>query len=301
MSNRSSGRLSHLASRLLILPVKFYQGAISPHLPAACRFTPTCSQYAIDALRIHGPLKGSLLAGRRILRCNPWGGSGYDPVPPRGVIDIHHHGAPLPYSLRSLTPAEFLALSPHRHPRPCSVGIHPWHIEGEGEQQFAQLTEIARRPEVLAIGEAGLDALRGPEMSTQQRLLRKQVMLSEQIGKPLILHIVRAWSELLQLRAELRPSQPWIIHGFRGKPALMNQLLAPGSNQIYLSFGEKFNPASVEAVPSDRLLIESDESPLSIEAILEKLAEARHTAPQQLAEVVNANALRIFPGLKSQL
>lgn len=71
-----------LVSRTLILIVRFYQVAISPMLPAACRFTPTCSQYAIEALRLHGPLRGSWLALRRILRCHPWGGSGYDPVPP---------------------------------------------------------------------------------------------------------------------------------------------------------------------------------------------------------------------------
>lgn len=66
---------------LMTLPVLFYRAAISPLFPPCCRFTPTCSQYAIEALRRHGPLKGSYLAIRRILRCHPWGGSGYDPVP----------------------------------------------------------------------------------------------------------------------------------------------------------------------------------------------------------------------------
>lgn len=67
--------------RLLILPIRFYQKYISPYTPPACRFTPTCSQYAIEAIRKHGPIKGLLLAIWRLLRCNPWGGSGYDPVP----------------------------------------------------------------------------------------------------------------------------------------------------------------------------------------------------------------------------
>ena len=65
----------------LVMLVRFYQVCISPLKPACCRFTPTCSAYAIEALRKHGPIKGSLLAIWRILRCNPWGGSGYDPVP----------------------------------------------------------------------------------------------------------------------------------------------------------------------------------------------------------------------------
>ena len=68
-------------TKLLVWPIRFYQVAISPHFPAACRYTPTCSQYAIEALRKYGPLKGLWLAARRILRCHPWGGHGYDPVP----------------------------------------------------------------------------------------------------------------------------------------------------------------------------------------------------------------------------
>ena len=65
----------------LIALVKFYQLCISPFMPPSCRFTPTCSQYAIEALRKHGPLKGAWLTLRRLARCHPWGGSGYDPVP----------------------------------------------------------------------------------------------------------------------------------------------------------------------------------------------------------------------------
>lgn len=73
--------LGRLLSWLLILPIRFYRSFISPFTPASCRFTPTCSEYAIQALRKHGPIKGLALAVWRILRCNPWGGSGYDPVP----------------------------------------------------------------------------------------------------------------------------------------------------------------------------------------------------------------------------
>ncbi len=66
---------------VLLLPIWFYQKAISPYTPPSCRFTPTCSEYARQALLKHGPVKGLWLAIRRILRCHPWGGSGYDPVP----------------------------------------------------------------------------------------------------------------------------------------------------------------------------------------------------------------------------
>ncbi|MBQ6694469.1 MAG: membrane protein insertion efficiency factor YidD [Bacteroidaceae bacterium] len=67
--------------KILILLIQFYRHCISPMTPPACRFTPTCSQYAIEAISKHGPLKGVYLAVRRLLRCHPWGGSGYDPVP----------------------------------------------------------------------------------------------------------------------------------------------------------------------------------------------------------------------------
>lgn len=73
--------MKRLIVNILILPVRFYQLAISPLLPPSCRYVPTCSQYTIEALRKHGPVKGLWLAVRRILRCHPWGGSGYDPVP----------------------------------------------------------------------------------------------------------------------------------------------------------------------------------------------------------------------------
>lgn len=64
-----------------VLLIKFYQICISPFTPPSCRFTPTCSQYALEAFRKHGPFKGLYLTVRRLLRCHPWGGSGYDPVP----------------------------------------------------------------------------------------------------------------------------------------------------------------------------------------------------------------------------
>ena len=65
----------------MVVPVKFYQLCISPIKPNSCRYTPTCSEYTIQALKKHGPFKGSYLSIKRILSCNPWGGSGYDPVP----------------------------------------------------------------------------------------------------------------------------------------------------------------------------------------------------------------------------
>ena len=73
--------MKKLIAKGMLLLIKFYQQCISPFTPAACRYTPTCSQYAIEAIQKYGPFQGGWLALKRILRCNPWGGSGYDPVP----------------------------------------------------------------------------------------------------------------------------------------------------------------------------------------------------------------------------
>lgn len=76
-----SNLLRKLLLWLLLLPIYFYKSVISPITPPSCRYTPSCSTYAIEALKKHGPFKGLYLAIRRILRCHPWGGKGYDPVP----------------------------------------------------------------------------------------------------------------------------------------------------------------------------------------------------------------------------
>ena len=77
-----------------IVPVRLYQWFISPLLPPSCRYEPTCSAYAIEALQRHGLIRGAYLTTRRLLRCHPWGGSGFDPVPPQGRShheDCKHH------------------------------------------------------------------------------------------------------------------------------------------------------------------------------------------------------------------
>ncbi len=85
MAEARSG-LSRLAVAALIAPIRFYQRFLSPMMPPACRFQPTCSHYAVEAIKVHGPLRGTGLAARRLLRCHPitWlgGSSGDDPVPP---------------------------------------------------------------------------------------------------------------------------------------------------------------------------------------------------------------------------
>ena len=78
-----AGVIRWVLIKILMGPVYFYKYAISPMTPASCRHIPSCSQYALEALKIHGPIKGTYLATSRILKCHPWGTHGYDPVPPK--------------------------------------------------------------------------------------------------------------------------------------------------------------------------------------------------------------------------
>lgn len=79
--SRFSDTVKKVAISPFVLLIRFYQICISPLTPPTCRFTPTCSQYALEAFRKHGPFKGLYLTVKRLLRCHPWGGHGYDPVP----------------------------------------------------------------------------------------------------------------------------------------------------------------------------------------------------------------------------
>lgn len=81
MSHKPPSTLSSGIAMVLSLPIHFYRRVISPYTPPSCRFTPTCSAYALEALARHGAVKGTGLTIRRLCRCHPWGGSGYDPVP----------------------------------------------------------------------------------------------------------------------------------------------------------------------------------------------------------------------------
>lgn len=152
-----------------------------------------------------------------------------------------------------------------------SAGVHPWDTivdDDEIERRLARVAELVRLPHVVAIGEAGLDKLRGASPERQAAVLRRQVELSESARKPMILHVVKAFPEIMALRKSLKPTQQWIIHGFRGKPQLAESLLRAGFD---ISLGEYFNPASAAIIPPSRLFAETDESLLPIEEIVDRM------------------------------
>jgi len=127
--------------------------------------------------------------------------------------------------------------------RRCSVGLHPWKVGDDWQQQIGQIRSDILLPNVEAIGECGLDALRGPSMPLQIQAFSAQILLAQSAGLPLIIHCVRCFDTLLRLHKKYNPQTLWIVHGFRGKPALAQQLLARG---IRLSFGLRYNPASLD-------------------------------------------------------
>ena len=141
-----------------------------------------------------------------------------------------------------------------------SVGIHPWNVGVCSVRDLLTVRAIAAAHDVVAIGEVGLDTSKGSpdDLSRQIEVLKDHVEVSETLGKPLILHIVRRFPEIIRLKKELKPKQRWIIHGFRGKPELVKELLRHG---FYLSFGRKYNAASLELTPPDRRLFETDTPP----------------------------------------
>lgn len=183
------------------------------------------------------------------------------------LLDIHtHHPAPQPQAVISVSPRDFSPVEGQLY----SVGLHPWDGVPSPED-LTLLDETATHPQVVAIGECGIDPLKGTPMFRQLLTFRHHVELSEQLHKPLIIHEVKAHDVITGLRRDLAPVMPWAIHGFRGKPTVAEMLLKAG---LWLSFGIRFNPEALGIVPYDRLLAETDEAPVEITEVITALSQA---------------------------
>lgn len=167
-------------------------------------------------------------------------------------INIHTHTGPLrPDAVLCVDPVDTDEL-PHGEGL-LSVGIHPWNAALADDDAWHRLEIWCQDSRVVAIGEAGLDKARGPELDIQLETFRRQANLAERLNIPLIIHCVRAYDLLLGIK---RPKgSQWIIHGFRGKPELARQLLDAG---IDLSFGRLYNPETFASIPSHRRYHETD-------------------------------------------
>ena len=173
------------------------------------------------------------------------------------------------------------------------AGLHPWDVTEDFDSQLDTLKVLLANPRVPAVGECGFDSLKGPSHDLQEQAFVRQVQLSEQFRKPMILHVVRDFDSVIRLRRTLKPEQPWLIHGFRGGPEQMSQLYSHG---ILVSFGLKHNPESLRQVPSGRLFLETDGHDTIVQTI--SLASAlRETPPQTIEEEITRNATHLLsPG-----
>ena len=280
--------LGNIAKQLLILPIKFYQRCISPLLPAACRYTPTCSHYAVEAIQAYGPIKGVWMGIKRIVSCNPWGGHGYDPVPPV-ITNFHSHDTSAQEALISVDIDDFKP----QYGKVYSVGLHPWHIGDDWQQKIEKLKEAAQHQLVVAIGETGLDSLKGASLEVQEQVMQAHINIASASGKPLIIHCVRTSQQVLKLWRDNPEAHnvAWVIHGFRGNENVARQLLDAG---FYLSYGSKHNAEALAITPIDHLLVETDDEPSStIKQALKEVAQAKDCSVWRLRRQVRRTALKI--------
>lgn len=206
-------------------------------------------------------------------------------------IDIHTHRQKKP---EEAVLSVFNLNVPDRHCR-CgldlqsaySLGIHPWKIYDDLLAEYIRyVDENAQFDSTKAIGECGLDKLTETPWSLQLRAFEAQISIGEKHQKPLIIHCVKAFDELIALRKEIQPQQAWIIHGFRGKPQQMEQLVKQG---FLLSFGEHFNEETLQQIPLDRLLLETDESTLPIQEIYRKASSVLNISEDTLLTQIERN------------
>jgi TatD DNase family protein len=174
-------------------------------------------------------------------------------------------------------------------PNICSLGLHPWFIHNSSWQN---LVDLAKLPNVVAIGECGLDRNIDLPLETQISIFKRHIELAETLQKPLVIHCVRAFSELIALKKNTKSSIPWIIHGFHKKEEVFQQLL---KHDFYFSFGAAIlsdrSPIlnAIAIIPNGRFLLETDDrTDISIKQIYDRTAALRHvsleTLQTQLAE-----------------
>lgn len=177
-------------------------------------------------------------------------------------FDFHTHRLDAPAGRAIINiPREWMdtpETAPLRRDAYYSVGIHPWWTDDETAvgRWLTLLPQWISRPEVIAIGECGLDKLHGADLSLQEDIFSAQLHLALRANMPVIVHCVRAFDRLLYLKKVYGESLHLTVHGFRGGPALASQLLAANIN---ISFGKLRNEAAFLIVPPERRRVETDE------------------------------------------
>lgn len=178
-----------------------------------------------------------------------------------------------------------------------STGIHPWYIDEEKtEEHLAIIEKRLQMDNCLALGECGLDKRIEMPLYTQQTIFEKQLLLAKKYNKPVILHVVAAFQELIAIKNAITPGVPMVIHGFSKNAQVAKQLL---DNGFYLSFGKYLlrntELSSVLAtVPEDRFFLETDTMEEDVNAVYAKAAEARNTDVENIKNTVSKNFKTVF-------
>jgi TatD DNase family protein len=176
-----------------------------------------------------------------------------------------------------------------------SLGIHPRYITEEGTEQFEQLRSRAALPQVVAIGECGLDKRAEASLAIQSALFTLQIKLAAEYRKPLIIHCVRAWEEVFHLLEKERFSFPVVFHGFNKGESMATRIISKG---YYLSFGKWIEKERIRTVlkktPMDRVFLETDAVDIPIEEVYSMAATATGLALDTLSDQIKENGLRVF-------
>jgi TatD DNase family protein len=213
---------------------------------------------------------------------------------PGDYIDIHTHGTKPGAGIFII---ENLMAHEERTPedvpeQACTFGIHPWYLNSKNyDQLLNRVNAVTGFSNLIAIGEAGFDKLKGPAMELQRRAFEEQIAISEENEKPVVIHCVRVWDELFAVYKKLKPKMPWLVHGFRGNKELAAQLLLKG---MYLSFWFDFivRPESADLLknmPKGRIFLETDGADVDIRNIYEKVASDLDLSVDELKSIILTN------------
>jgi len=169
-----------------------------------------------------------------------------------------------------------------------SAGIHPWHLTEENADSLRyELILTMAHPHVVALGEGGLDTMHGPDEKLQYDLFCYQAELAEELKKPLIIHCVRAWDNLRKAKKELCPSTIWVIHGFRGKKSLAQNLVEEG---FLFSLGmEGLSEEIISAIGTDKLFLETDDSDIGIEEVYLRFTAVTGIEQEEACKILRNN------------
>ena len=205
------------------------------------------------------------------------------------IVDFHTHHQNADSAIISVNPWQFDPLPGLWY----SVGFHPWHnVETLTDSDFAQLERCALHQQVLAIGETGMDSLRGGNLDIQAMVFERHLRIAAVVDKPVVVHSVRTAQNILSVRRQAGLTDVTLaIHSMRANAHVARTLIDAG---CYLSYGIRFNPAALLATPLDRLLIETDDSDTSIDETATQVASVLHLPPNEVKSIAITNTSTLF-------